>query len=967
MSSYLSFRNSFDGSRVRQSGECGKVTGERVGGEKDQNNVKAPTEIEVPSVQTPPERPGENNSEVWASYVFPPSSAVCFASDDKRNKRESGDVRAQYGNDFIELKIHEDGSGRNSRCLDRITPRLSTGRKLNNIIDTVAQSQHFFEALDKMRERAAESSKDRESVPIFNKRLFSAHGSVVITSEARRLMARNARLGPGEDYPLMDKSELHTMRCVVDGLRLIHRGQDHIKDALSHVVTLESYSPHQYIVKRPYETQLSCYYIMHGAVQVTYDMDITETRSVFQPNIIYNHGAGEFLGLLSADGLSDDLSPPATVYTTESCEFVRIDRQKFHEVVERITNVQKKEKLAFFCSSKNVLSSLPPDGLEKVIEHVHKMEYPPNRLILEQGHTSEYMYFILSGRCQITRDVYIPEIDRQVCFYLDSREHGNFFGEECILDPEGPSTCHVATSIHTRLLLLHKSALEVVNKDLLLNVLESKRHYLPSDEELRDQGYRKSVWDGYKHSEVRECLKERGCLHILSRDLPEKVRVRPPSQEYIQRENLLRFVMEGAGYERFTGRACSAHNPKSIVLHKHNRSVRARTALVTSRTGPSRDHTRLETQPSLPDGARVMTGPAKETVVDIGDRKLLENVQGDVLEGPSATNTFVRMLEKNVPKGILQKIIGSKGGDMDLNALSRATEDSPELARKLRLALEIHLQDKQSDFTKTTVLVTMKTEDIVRKAKAMADKQNFVNTESDGVETNQEWKTSLHQENKVAKMHIAGDKFRAAFLRRKMNALRRKSTAARAQRLHQTALPGQLPSAKTKTSDKHSESAVFYLDDIQRKYQGLDPSCARHKINVLAYDALFVSRLQCRSRSLHDLQDLQEENEARQVKGNFHHCLSAELNSDPEILLTRRRSFQEVSLLPSTKHQLHVESTRKDAPIILKTSSFLGTKSDSTAVSAKVFPRQQSSETSPSTENFTTPMRTHYPKLQLNR
>lgn len=113
---------------MRQSGECGKVTGERVGGEKDQNNVKAPTEIEVPSVQTPPERPGENNSEVWASYVFPPSSAVSFASDDKRNKRESGDVRAQYGNDFIELKIQEDGSGRNSRCLDRLTPRLSTGR-----------------------------------------------------------------------------------------------------------------------------------------------------------------------------------------------------------------------------------------------------------------------------------------------------------------------------------------------------------------------------------------------------------------------------------------------------------------------------------------------------------------------------------------------------------------------------------------------------------------------------------------------------------------------------------------------------------------------------------------------------------------------------------------------------------------------------------------------------------------------
>lgn len=51
----------------------------------------------------------------------------------------------------------------------------------------------------------------------------------------------------------------------------------------------------------------------------------------------------------------------------------------------------------------------------------------------------------------------------------------------------------------------------------------------------------------------------------------------------------------------------------------------------------------------------------------------------------------------------------------------------------------IHAIDPRlSHSQKTTVLVTMKTEDIVRKAKAMADKQNFVNTESDGVETNQE-------------------------------------------------------------------------------------------------------------------------------------------------------------------------------------------------------------------------------------
>ena len=40
-----------------------------------------------------------------------------------------------------------------------------------------------FQGLGRMRERVAEESKDKESIPIFNKRLFASHGSVVITAE----------------------------------------------------------------------------------------------------------------------------------------------------------------------------------------------------------------------------------------------------------------------------------------------------------------------------------------------------------------------------------------------------------------------------------------------------------------------------------------------------------------------------------------------------------------------------------------------------------------------------------------------------------------------------------------------------------------------------------------------------------------------------------------------------------------
>jgi hypothetical protein len=51
------------------------------------------------------------------------------------------------------------------------------------LVATAVQSQQFFEGLGKMRERQAEENKDKEPIPIFNKRLFASHGHVVITPE----------------------------------------------------------------------------------------------------------------------------------------------------------------------------------------------------------------------------------------------------------------------------------------------------------------------------------------------------------------------------------------------------------------------------------------------------------------------------------------------------------------------------------------------------------------------------------------------------------------------------------------------------------------------------------------------------------------------------------------------------------------------------------------------------------------
>ncbi|KAK7093262.1 hypothetical protein V1264_007049 [Littorina saxatilis] len=296
------------------------------------------------------------------------------------------------------------------------------------------------------------------------------------------------------------------------------------------------------------------------------------------------------------------------------------------------------------------------------------------------------------------------------------------------------------------------------------------------------------------------------------------------------------------------------------------------------------------------------------------------------------TSSFVRMLEKNIPKGVLQKIIGNKGGDMDPRLLGRAMEDNPELGRQLRLAWEMHQQDKQDGFTKTTVLVTMKTDDIVRKAKALAEKQ--IHTPGDSEEEEkaaEEWDSSLYEENNSARASIAGDKFRTAYLRRKIKEVQRKREQTRADLLYRSAKPGQVPPSSERVQGKAAKKKPdkFYLDELQNKYQGLDPQEASKKVCSMGYQVLFVSRLRRRSRSMCEMRESEKQKLSASLRRtsvamatpsavtrfamedgehSAGRCGSAETGA------SRRRSSGESQSRLAAGHT----SIRKDAPVTLR-------------------------------------------------
>lgn len=255
---------------------------------------------------------------------------------------------------------------------------------MKKVVREATETQRFYEDTLKYRQQdrlaarqvshglSLDSQNEDDLPPVFNKRLFASQGTVVLTPEARRIMRKNESRNIAKDSSIMPKSELLAMRAVVEGLKLIHKGKDYIKDCLSQVVTYESYAPWEYIIKKPHEDSISCYYIVHGAVEVTYGISVTESKNMYQPNIIYNHGSGEYLGLVSPEGRRDDLAPPATIYTKEACEFLRIDRTKFHQTIERILTKEAQEKRTYLASGPSVLSLMPRDAKEKVLPKLLK-------------------------------------------------------------------------------------------------------------------------------------------------------------------------------------------------------------------------------------------------------------------------------------------------------------------------------------------------------------------------------------------------------------------------------------------------------------------------------------------------------------------------------------------------------------------------------------------------------------------
>lgn len=102
-----------------------------------------------------------------------------------------------------------------------------------------------------------------------------------------------------------------------------------------------------------------------------------------------------------------------------------------------------------------LFSSFPSEEVARLLNRLHKIELPPNSIIIREGERGDNFYILLEGELEIVKAAGTTE-ER----LLSTREPGDYVGEMCLLDPDGLRTATIRTRTRARLLEVKHSEFE---------------------------------------------------------------------------------------------------------------------------------------------------------------------------------------------------------------------------------------------------------------------------------------------------------------------------------------------------------------------------------------------------------------------------------------------------------------------------------------------------------------------------
>ncbi|XP_072941803.1 uncharacterized protein [Epargyreus clarus] len=264
-----------------------------------------------------------------------------------------------------------------AKCLFRALGRLA----MANTYWLIEASDHY-EGVENVKRRVEQAVRGKAK----KKQLLGINDKTLLNK-------------PAEERTEQEKKYLYR---IIGGLKCFKRYPNHVKKKLAAVTYFKYYGPGRTIVRQHHEAH-ALYFIVTGDVvvsQLVFDELLQQYVSV---DVGVMH-PGDMFGEVS---LLHNIPRTATVTTTGHCELLALMKEDFKNVLQ--ASVQKQ-----WDEVRRAMSAFTYfDALDEVARRegciVAKMKsYEPNETLLGDGvGVANFVYFILSGRCQMIESMQV--------------------------------------------------------------------------------------------------------------------------------------------------------------------------------------------------------------------------------------------------------------------------------------------------------------------------------------------------------------------------------------------------------------------------------------------------------------------------------------------------------------------------------------------------------------------------------
>jgi len=208
--------------------------------------------------------------------------------------------------------------------------------------------------------------------------------------------------------------DVDKIRNIVLQMKYFDRYSDAVKTELARVVRFESYGNGRIILQQGHPG-FAMYFILSGGCSVQVLATDEQTGEHFH-QIVNELNTGQIFGELA---LMNDITRTATIVCRMDSEFLRIDREDFDNVLRRAIEIEwndrmtEMQKIPYF-------KSWPQSEINEMNPHSQIKHFKINTVMMgdkKSGDMSEYVYFLVKGRCNIVRRITLLETSKVIGKY----------------------------------------------------------------------------------------------------------------------------------------------------------------------------------------------------------------------------------------------------------------------------------------------------------------------------------------------------------------------------------------------------------------------------------------------------------------------------------------------------------------------------------------------------------------------